>query len=208
MIESNGKDAHRKCLSNLAYLLIGDLIFNSVQVVERLHKGLKTWLDTERRTRSVHPHRATVPALVIHLVRHHQYSTLEKHYVDLTQSFYIKESAGKAEELKDDPKAFFKHARVRIDEESARVRAVLPVTAWSIVGTTTEQSLWAGRTEWIANKSTPSYLLCSVGIRSFYQLCRATWIKETSIRWARCILYFLESTPQRHCAIHLELIFE
>jgi cullin-4 len=114
---------------------------------------VQTWLDTERRTRAAHPHRAAIPTLVQHLVRHHQYSTLEKLYVDLTQSFYLAESAEKAEELKDDPKAFFNHARARIDEEAARVQAVLPIAAWSIVGTTTEKSLWAGRTEWIAKTS-------------------------------------------------------
>ncbi|KAF9481235.1 Cullin-4B [Pholiota conissans] len=143
---------------DLAYLLIGEQIFGSAQVVDRLHKGVKTWLEMERRTRTIHPKRAFIPTLINHLIRHHQYSNFEAQYVDLTQAFYIAESAEKAEELKEDPKAFFKHARARIDEESARVQAVLPIAAWSVVGFTTEWSLWAGRTQWVASKTLPSYM--------------------------------------------------
>ncbi|KJA20855.1 hypothetical protein HYPSUDRAFT_203447 [Hypholoma sublateritium FD-334 SS-4] len=142
---------HRDTLNvrDLAYSLVSERIFLSADIVSRLLAGVKTWVLAERLSHSAHPNRAVIPVLVSHLLRHHQYTAIEKEYVDLTQSFYQQESAEKAESLKAEPRVFFEQACTRISEESARVEAVLPVSAWSLVRTSTEWALWGGRVEWI-----------------------------------------------------------
>lgn len=130
---------------------------------------MKTWVLAERLSHSAHPNRAVIPVLVSHLIRHHQYAAIEKEYVDLTQSFYQQESAEKAESLKAEPKAFFEQACTRISEESARVEAVLPVSAWGLVRTATEWSLWGGRVEWICKASRCLYIYIPGPLIDFHQ---------------------------------------
>lgn len=78
----------------------------------------------------------------------------EENYLEVTHNFYTEESTKLAESMKNDPKGFFKHCKLRIDEEDARSRAVLPVGSWSVVREVTEEGIWPGRLEWLSNSST------------------------------------------------------
>ncbi|KDR70101.1 hypothetical protein GALMADRAFT_255498 [Galerina marginata CBS 339.88] len=143
---------------DLAYFLVSERIFGSAQVMERLRSGVKDWLTWERKNRRDHRDRAIIPALIQHLLRHHQYSALEEYYITVTRDFYIEESAAKATEFKDNPKAFFNNARARIEEEAARSKAVLPVPTWGIIRENTERALWGGRLEWVASTTLAGYM--------------------------------------------------
>ena len=154
----NTRRGSKIACSDLAYSLVSEIIFLSADIVSRLLAGVKTWVLAERLSHAAHPHRAAIPVLVGHLLRHHQYAAVEKEYVGITQSFYRQESAEKAESLKDEPRVFFEQACTRISEESARVEAVLPVSAWSLVRTATENALWGGRVEWICKTSKRFYI--------------------------------------------------
>lgn len=103
-----------------------------------------------------HAFRDEVPALISQLVLHKQYSPFEAYYIEITTSFYKGESEEQAQELKDDPKAFFKHAHQRIEEEGQRSKVTLPVGSWSVVREATERALWSGRLEWLATESKTS----------------------------------------------------
>lgn len=70
-----------------------------------------------------------------------------------TISFYQQESQERADALKNDGLAFFKHVRLRIEEEVQRAKAVLPPGSWSGVQRITEKALLGGRLEWLANES-------------------------------------------------------
>ena len=71
----------------------------------------------------------------------------------MTRSFYLAESAERAEALKDNPKEFFRRGKERIGEEINRSKAILPVTAWNLVREITEKAFWDGRMEWLSEKS-------------------------------------------------------
>ena len=159
------------CRSDLAYSLVSDRIFGSAQLVERLRSGVKSWLNWERENRYApihlnlalrteivlsrreHRQREVIPALIAHLVRHHQYSAFEEYYINVTRDFYLEESTKKARDLKNDPKTFFNHARSRINEEAARSKAILPLPSWGILREITEHALWDGKLEWLADSS-------------------------------------------------------
>jgi len=101
-----------------------------------------------------HDFRAEVPALIAHLITHRQYSAFEEYYVEITRAFYVAESKEQQTALQADPKDFFKHVRLRIEEEGLRSESVLPIGSWSLVREVTEKALWGGRLEWIATQST------------------------------------------------------
>ena len=71
----------------------------------------------------------------------------------MTRSFYMAESAEQAEALKNDPKEFFRRGKARINGEIFRSKAILPVTAWTLVREVTEKAIWSGRMEWLSEKS-------------------------------------------------------
>ena len=71
----------------------------------------------------------------------------------MTQSFYLAESAEQADAFKNNPKEFFRRGKERIDEEINRSKAILPVTAWTLVRDTTEKAFWGDRMEWLSEKS-------------------------------------------------------
>lgn len=145
-------------LRDLAYSLISEHIFGSARIAENLRTGVKTWLEWERTTGKIHPNRGVISTLVEHLLRHHQYSAFEDYYIEITQEFYLEESSKKAEALKHDPNAFFDSARGRIQEEAARSKEILPLPTWGPVREVTEQSLWSGRTEWLADSTLAGYM--------------------------------------------------
>ncbi|KAF8907718.1 Cullin-4B [Gymnopilus junonius] len=145
-------------VKDLAYSLIGDRIFGSAQLMERLRNGVKDWLIWERENGREHRDRKAILDLISHLVRHHQYSAFEEHYVNVTQNFYLEESSKKATQLKDDPKAFFNYARARINKEAARSKAVLPLPTWGILREITEHALWGGKLDWLAGSTLPGYM--------------------------------------------------
>jgi cullin 4 len=108
--------------------------------------------------------RAEIPTLIEHLIMHKQYSSFEEYYVEITEAFYTAESEERAVALEADPKAFFRHVHMRIEEEGARCKAVLPVASWSLVREVTERALWKGRLEWIATQSKSRSLEFLVGV--------------------------------------------
>jgi cullin 4 len=87
------------------------------------------------------------------LLTYKQYSAFEDFYITMTRSFYLAESAEQAEALKNNPKEFFRRGKERIGEEIKRSKAILPVTAWSLVREITEKAFWGGRMEWLSEKS-------------------------------------------------------
>ncbi|PPQ84539.1 hypothetical protein CVT25_007609 [Psilocybe cyanescens] len=146
-------------IHDLAYSIVNFSIFGNAQLVERMRSDVKFWLNWERANDSrPHRDRDVIPALIQHLIRHHQYSAFEEYYIDITRTFYLEESSYKSVALKDDPKAFFNSASSRINEEVARSKAVLPVATWSIIREVTENSLWKGRLEWLAKSTLSSYM--------------------------------------------------
>ena len=114
---------------------------------------------TYRQSRLEHDFRVQVPILLGYLIAHKQYSTFEEYYIEITQAFYLAESEERRAVLSTDPKAFFKHVYLRIEEENLRSKAVLPVGSWSLVREVTEKALWEGRLEWIATQSKPKLQL-------------------------------------------------
>lgn len=71
----------------------------------------------------------------------------------MLRSFYSAESAEQADGLQNSPKEFFRRGKERIEEEIKRSKAILPVTAWSLVRAVIEKAFWGGRMEWLSEKS-------------------------------------------------------
>lgn len=94
-----------------------------------------------------------IQELINHLLTYKQYSAFEEFYTTMTRSFYMAESAEQAEALKNDPKEFFRRGKARINGEIFRSKAILPVTAWTLVREVTEKAIWSGRMEWLSEKS-------------------------------------------------------
>ncbi|KAG5641762.1 hypothetical protein DXG03_004274 [Asterophora parasitica] len=82
------------------------------------------------------------------------YSGFQNYFVQITHEFYTAESEELSQTMEADPKGFFRHGYLRIEEEEQRVRELLPIGSWAIVRETVEQSLWPNRLEWLANEST------------------------------------------------------
>jgi cullin-4 len=149
--------------------LFTERIFENHKIAERLRAGIFEWVTWERKfrydsneyclgftnppCRLEHAFREQVPILISQLISHKQYSPFEAYYIDITTTFYLAESKEQAQELNDDPKAFFKYAYQRIEEEGQRSKAALPVGSWSLVREATEKAIWAGRLEWLASES-------------------------------------------------------
>lgn len=157
-------------LSELAFSLFNDRIFENPQIAIRLRTSVTEWANWERgfrywlhvlilaqnlncAIRLKNDEQDTVKNLVKHLITHSQYSVFEENYLEVTRNFYTEESIKLAEKMQDEPKEFFKHCKLRIDEEDARSRTVLPVGSWSIVREVTEKAIWSGRLEWLSNSS-------------------------------------------------------
>jgi cullin-4 len=109
------------------------------------------------QSRLEHDFRLQVPILLGYLITHKQYSAFEEYFIEITQAFYLAESEERRAALSTDPKAFFKHVSLRIEEENLRSKAVLPVGSWGLVREVTEKALWEGRLEWIATQSKQNF---------------------------------------------------
>jgi len=94
-----------------------------------------------------------VQELIDHLLTYKQYSAFEEFYITMTRSFYLAQSAEQAEALQHNPKEFFRRGKERIDEEIKLSKAILPVTAWTLVREVTEKAFWDGRMEWLSEQS-------------------------------------------------------
>ena len=55
--------------------------------------------------------------------------------------------------MHDDAPGFFRHMRLRLEEEVKRAKMMLPVGSWNLVRKVTEQALWTNRIDWLANES-------------------------------------------------------
>ncbi|KAH9487336.1 Cullin-4 [Psilocybe cubensis] len=152
------REKNVQSIHDLAYSMVASTIFGNAQVIGRMRSDVKSWLNWERANNRPHRDREVIPALIEHLLRHHQYSPFEEYYIDITRTFYLEESSFKSVALKADPQLFFDEASARIREEIERSNAVLPVATWSIVREVTENSLWKGRLEWLANATLSSYM--------------------------------------------------
>ncbi|KZT68852.1 Cullin-domain-containing protein [Daedalea quercina L-15889] len=138
-------------IKRLVYNLFAERIFENSSIVERLHAGIKTWLDWERKERTAHKLREHIPALVRHLSNHDQYlPVFESYFLAITQIFYEAESTERAERLSGDAREFLKHCEVRRTEEEQRAKALLPESSWHDIVQTTDKALLTGRLDWLA----------------------------------------------------------
>lgn len=158
-------------LSDLGYRLVSKQIFGNSQLNDKLLSCVKEWLTYERTLRLVlhsklwcaemtyversleHTERHVMTDLIKILLRHHQYSAFEPCYMDMTSSFCLDESKTQAERLENQPDVFFKTMQDRVEAELQRAKAVLPISAWSVVREVTERALWQDRMDWVAMSS-------------------------------------------------------
>ncbi|PFH45577.1 hypothetical protein AMATHDRAFT_82846 [Amanita thiersii Skay4041] len=147
-----------KRIHDLAFGIFNDTIFDNPILSERLRGSIESWVSYERSFRLNHAQRAQIPLLINQLNAYDQYSSFEFHYLSLIKTFYTNESTTLAKEMKADAPSFFAHMRARLEEEIARAREVLPVSSWRVVRKATEEALWDGRIEWLANETMSKYM--------------------------------------------------
>ena len=94
-----------------------------------------------------------MPLLIKQLLVYHQYTLFEEHYVEVACKFYEEESERLSRAMQDDAPGFFRHMRLRLEEEVKRAKMMLPVGSWNLVRKVTEQALWTNRIDWLANAS-------------------------------------------------------
>ncbi|KAH9920321.1 Cullin-4B [Fomitopsis serialis] len=138
-------------IKRLVSNLFAERIFENSSIVERLHTGIRTWIEWERKERAPHKLREHIPALVRHLSSHNQYLPIfESFLLDITKPYYEAESAERAEVLRGDARDFLKHCEARRKEEEQRAKAVLPESSCQEIVHTTDKALLTGRLDWLA----------------------------------------------------------
>ncbi|KAI0727582.1 Cullin-4B [Fomitopsis betulina] len=137
-------------IKRLFYNQFSERIFQNSSIVQRLHAGIKAWLEWERKERAVHALRDHIPPLVRHLCTHQQYLPIETFILEITNTFYEAESVQRFESLRADAREFLKHCEVRRTEEKVRAKAVLPEASWEAIVQATDRALLTGRLEWLA----------------------------------------------------------
>ncbi|KAH9836648.1 Cullin-domain-containing protein [Rhodofomes roseus] len=138
-------------IKRLVFNLFAERIFENSSIVERLHAGIKAWLEWERKDRTAHKLRQHIPALVRHLSNHRQYTPIFEDFVlDITKTYYEAESTERTEALRGDARDFLKHCEARCREEDQRAKAVLPESSLHEILKTTDKALLTGRLDWLA----------------------------------------------------------
>ncbi|KAK2464856.1 hypothetical protein APHAL10511_002932 [Amanita phalloides] len=145
-------------IHDLGFSMFNNRIFGNPNIVNRLQVEIESWVNWERSLSLKHEQRDKIPLLITQLLAYQQYPAFEEHYIDVTRDFYIKESERLSQTMKDDAIGFFRHTRLRLEEEVKRAKMILPVCSWSLVRKTTEQALWTDRVDWMANQCVPIYM--------------------------------------------------
>ncbi|KAG1814325.1 Cullin family-domain-containing protein [Suillus subaureus] len=132
--------------SESAYLVV-------ISVVDKLQKGISTWVTWERNEGQVHINRPFLKELVSHLVTHYVYDAIfERHFIEQTREYFSKESYQMVEVEKAKAKVFLAHCNQRTNEEQGRARDVMPDGTVALVKDTAIRALFEGRLEWMAKE--------------------------------------------------------
>jgi cullin-4 len=140
-------------IHDLAFTRFRERIFSGHLIVDKLQKGISTWVTWERNEGQVHIHRPFLKELVSHLVTHYVYDTIfERHFVEQTQEYFSKESYQMVEVEKTKAKLFLAHCNQRTNEEQGRARDLMPDSTIALVKETAIRALFEGRLEWMAKE--------------------------------------------------------
>ncbi len=109
--------------------------------------------------RRQHDLRSYIPQLVRHIRAHNLYADLiELTYLDLTQSFYTKESSDLVARGDVPADEFLSKVDQRIKEEEERARAVLVESSVDAIKDTTRSALLTDRLPWLAKDGGQSHV--------------------------------------------------
>lgn len=140
-------------IRDLAFTRFRERIFSGYFIVDKLQKGISTWVTWERNEGQVHIHRPFLKELVSHLVIHCVYDAIfERHFVEQTQEYFSKESYQMVEVEKAKAKVFLVHCNQRINEEQGRARDVMLDCTVALIRDAAIRSLFEGRLEWMAKE--------------------------------------------------------
>ncbi|RPD58496.1 Cullin-domain-containing protein [Lentinus tigrinus ALCF2SS1-6] len=135
----------------LAYTMFTRTVIKSARVTQAIMDGLADWLEDERTKRHENEMRPYLPQLVRHMRAHNLYADLiELTYLNLTQTFYTKESNELVARGDVPADEFLNQMDKRIKEEEERARAVLVESSIDAVKDTTRSALLTGRLQWLA----------------------------------------------------------
>lgn len=110
-----------------------------------------TYIANHFRCRSQHEHREHISQLVRHMRSFGLYTDMiELTYLNLTQTFYTKESADLVQGGKKPATDFLSHVQTRIQEEDGRAQEVLSDVSVALVRDTTRTALLSNRLQWLA----------------------------------------------------------
>ncbi|KAG2753458.1 Cullin-domain-containing protein [Suillus brevipes Sb2] len=140
-------------IHDLAFTRFRERIFSGYFIVDKLQKGISTWVTWERNEGQVHIHRPFLKKLVSHLITHHVYDVIfERHFIEQTQEYFSKESYQMVEVEKAKANVFLAHCNQRTNEEQGRARDVMRDGTVTLVKDTAIRALFEGRLEWMAKE--------------------------------------------------------
>ncbi|KAI1789168.1 Cullin-4B [Ganoderma leucocontextum] len=147
--------AEREQLSGtkqLAYTMFTNKVIQNARVTDAIMCGIADWLDWERTNKVAHPLRSYLPKLVRHIRAYGLYvDKIETVYLNLTHTYYTKESNNLAEGNKLSAAGFLEHVKRRSAEERARAEEVLIRSSVVSVHDTADNALLVGRLQWLAD---------------------------------------------------------
>nr|VWP01822.1 Glutamyl-tRNA synthetase (EC [Ganoderma boninense] len=136
----------------LAYTMFTNKVIQNTRVTEAIMCGIADWLDWERTKKVPHPLRSYLPKLVRHIRAYGLYiEKIETVYLNLTHSYYAKESNDLAEGNMLSAAEFLEHVKRRSAEERIRAEEVLIGSSVVSVHDTADNALLAGRLQWLAD---------------------------------------------------------
>lgn len=140
-------------IHDLAFTRFRERIFSGYFIVDKLQKGISTWVTWERNEGQVHIHRRFLKNLVSHLITHHVYDIIfERHFIEQTQEYFSKESYQMVEVEKAKANVFLAHCNQRTNEEQGRARDMMRDGTVALVKDTAIRALFEGRLEWMAKE--------------------------------------------------------
>ncbi|KAG1852408.1 Cullin family-domain-containing protein [Suillus subalutaceus] len=140
-------------IHDLAFTRFRERIFSGYFIVDKLQKGISTWVTWERNEGQVHIHRPFLKELVSHLVTHYVYDAIfERHFVEQTREYFSKESYQMVEVEKAKAKVFLAHCNQRTNEEQGRARDVMSDGTIALVKDAAIRALFEKRLEWMAKE--------------------------------------------------------
>ncbi|KAG7090502.1 hypothetical protein E1B28_009615 [Marasmius oreades] len=145
-------------LHDLALSMFNAKMFEDQAIEQLLSQSITMWANDERQNRKPHPLRGNITKLFNYLNLHGQYPRFENMYLASTEAYYKAESKTKADELRDFPDQFMKHALTSIDMEVERTKEIFLPMSWSGIKEVTERSLMEERTQWLAETAVTQYL--------------------------------------------------